>query len=108
MPSYQGSRSSVRAASPLSREPYRQRYDYTADRGTAEPDLTVVARRLDGPEQVVRAGLADRATSNGTVENMVMVTGIDIPTAGCREIAARYAPARDNVQTLTYTVWVEP
>jgi hypothetical protein len=28
--------------------------------------------------------------------------------AGCWEIAARYAPARDKIETLTYTVWVEP
>jgi hypothetical protein len=37
---------------------------------------------------------------------MSMVTGIDIPSSGCLEIAARYIAEPGDIQTLTYTVWV--
>ena len=41
------------------------------------------------------------------LEGMFMVTGIDIPSSGCWEIAARYI-AEPDIQTLSYTVWVDP
>jgi len=84
---------------------FRQGYD---SRNERNPDLTVVARRLDGPDQTVHAGPANSASFNGAMERMFMVTGLDIPAAGCWEIAARYATAPDKIQTLSYTVWVEP
>ena len=72
------------------------------------PDLTVVARRLDGPSQTVRANWANGSTTDGTVAGMFMVTGLEIPTSGCWQIAARYAPTPEEaIQTLMYTVWVE-
>jgi hypothetical protein len=82
---------------------FRQGYDWLQEK---DPRLTVVARRLDSPEKMVWAGWAN----NGNVANKksFMVTGLSIPTAGCWEIAAHYSPAPDNIQTLTYTVWVEP
>jgi hypothetical protein len=81
---------------------FRQGYEALKEQ---DPRLAVVARRLDGPEQVVLAGPANGA---GTNIGSFMVTGLTIPTAGCWEIAARYTPAPDKTQTLTYTVWVEP
>ena len=77
---------------------FRQGYDW---RKEIEPRLTVVARRLDRPDPLVWNGSASNA-------GMFMVTGIDIPSAGCWEIAAHYVQSFDNIQTLTYTVWVEP
>jgi hypothetical protein len=85
---------------------FRQGYN---SRNERNPDLTVVARRLDGLSKTVRAARANMASRDGTIEGMFMVTGLEIPTAGCWEIAARYAPSPDEVtRTLTYTVWVAP
>jgi hypothetical protein len=85
---------------------FRQGYDWMKEK---EPRLTVVARRLDGNAPLVWNGWAN----NGSIEGrgpagMFMVTGLDIPSPGCWEIAAHYAESRDKIQTLTYTVWVEP
>ena len=82
---------------------FRQGYDWLQEK---DPRLTVVARRLDSPEKMVWAGWAN----NGYVpdKKSFMVTGLSIPTAGCWEIVAHYTPAPDNIQTLAYTVWVEP
>ncbi len=85
---------------------FRQGYDSAKDHN---PRLTVVARRLDAPEQMVWAGWANGAgfTEGGTKVSFI-TTGMSIPTAGCWEIAAHYASPDGNGQTLTYTVWVEP
>ena len=80
----------------------RQGYDSMKE---MEPLLTVVARRLDRPEPLVWNGSANYG---GEGLNGFMVTGIDIPSTGCWEIAAHYVQSFDNIQTLTYTVWVEP
>ncbi len=82
---------------------FRQGFDASKER---DPRLSVVARRLDRPEQMVWAGWAN----SGGISDLgsFMVTGLTIPAAGCWEIAAHYAPARGKIQTLTYTVWVEP
>jgi hypothetical protein len=72
------------------------------------PRLTVVARRLDGKTPLVWNGLAGSGVDSGSA---FMVTGIDIPAAGCWEIGTQYVDtSRDihTVQTLSYTVWVEP
>lgn len=81
---------------------FRQGYDWLQEEN---PRLTVVARRLDNPEKMVWAGWANNGNSGN---RSFMVTGLSIPTAGCWEIAARYSPAPDNIQTLIYTVLVEP
>jgi len=73
------------------------------------PRLTVVARRLDGPEPMVWAGWANGAgATEGTAKVSFITTGLSIPAAGCWEIAAHYIPSPSDSRTLTYTVWVEP
>ena len=72
------------------------------------PRLTVVARRLDGKAALVWNGLAGGGVDSS---GAFMVTGIDIPSAGCWEIGAQYVDTSHDihtVQTLSYTVWVEP
>jgi hypothetical protein len=84
---------------------FRQGYDWVKER---DPRLTVVARRLDGEAPLVWNGWANNGSIEGRgIAGMFMVTGIDIPAAGCWEIAAHYLESRGNIQTLTYTVWVE-
>jgi hypothetical protein len=95
---------------------FRKGYDWMKEK---EPRLTVVARRLDRPDPLVWNDPANNAGPsmvwNGYNGKPVdgntggfMVTGVDIPSAGCWEIAAHYVQSFDNIQTLTYTVWVEP
>jgi hypothetical protein len=87
---------------------FRQGYDWMKEK---DPRLTVVARRLDGNAPLVWNGWANNASIEGEgVAGMFMVTGVDIPSSGCWEIAAHYLyPAGpDKIQILTYTVWVEP
>jgi len=85
---------------------FRVGYDWMKE---MNPRLTVVARRLDGEAPLVRNGWTNNASIEGRgMAGMFMVTGIDIPTSGCWEIAARCVKGRGNIQTLTYTVWVEP
>lgn len=63
------------------------------------PKLSVVGRRLDGPESFV-AGPATNARHDD-FGGWAMLTGIDVPTAGCWELTGTY---RD--QSLTFVVWV--
>jgi hypothetical protein len=73
------------------------------------PRLTVVARRLDSNAPLVWNALANHAFIEGEgAAGMFMVTGVDIPSSGCWEIAAQYLGPDNPIQTLTYTVWVEP
>jgi|SRR5579872_435924 len=84
---------------------FRQGYDVKDGR----PPLTVVARRLDGPGSLVWNSLVGSGFTEGKgLAGMFMTTGIDIPSSGCWEIAARYVDNPGNIGTLTYTVWVEP
>lgn len=80
------------------------------------PPFVVVARRLDGPWPLVWSEPAVGAwqSSGARWDDIAgrggigaMITSLPIPTAGCWEISARYTPAGDRAQTLTYTVWVE-
>jgi hypothetical protein len=81
---------------------FRQGYESTNE---GRPRLAVVARRRDGESPLVWNSLA----GSGIIEGrMFMVTGIDIPSSGCWEIAAHYVSNPGNIGTLTYTVWVEP
>jgi hypothetical protein len=63
--------------------------------------LTVVGRRVDGLAPLVWSDGASSSSIGGSNApgNMAMVTGIDIPTAGCWEISAHYVD-----QTLIYTI----
>jgi len=67
---------------------FRQGYDVNQER---DPRLVVVARRVDAPAKMVWAGRANSAPG-------FMVTGLEIPTAGCWEIVAQYTPPA-KVQT---------
>jgi hypothetical protein len=76
--------------------PYRAKLVYwragfDSDKET-DPKLTVVGTRLDAPAPVVRAGRASavRFPEGSSPGNMAMMTGIDLPAAGCWEIAAHY------------------
>jgi hypothetical protein len=73
-----------------------------------DPRLTVVARRLDREESLVWNGWANNASTGRGIAGMFMTKGIDIPAPGCWEIAAHYVESPGNIQTLAYTVWVEP
>jgi hypothetical protein len=84
---------------------FRQGYD---SRKEGRPRLAVVARRLDGEGPLVWNELAGSGQTDDSVAGMFMVTGIDIPSSGCWEIAAHYVDNPGNIGTLTYTVWVEP
>ncbi len=85
---------------------FRQGYDAMKE---MDPQLSVVARRLDGDAPLVRNRRANNAFIEGRgLAGMFMVTGIDIPAAGCWEIAVRYVGSPESAQTLTYTVWVKP
>lgn len=85
---------------------FRQGYDAMKEMA---PLLSVVARRLDGDAPLVRNRRANNAFIEGRgLAGMAMVTGIDIPASGCWEITAHYVESPGKVQTLTYTIWVEP
>ena len=84
---------------------FRQGFDAKKE---PDPQLSVVARPLDGPDPIVWAGWANSASIDETPQGMFMVTGLSIPTAGCWEISAHYTVSREKIHTLTYTVWVEP
>ena len=85
-------------------------------RTEGDPRLAVVARRLDRTEPLVWSEWVNSAgpsfvsgdpAPRNPKDHGFMVTSLPIPKAGCWEIAARYFPARDKVQTVTYTVSVE-
>ena len=84
---------------------FRQGFEYRTDR---RPQLTVVARRLDGAGPLVWSSLPGSGYMEGQgLEGMFMNTGIDIPSSGCWEIAAYYiSDPPSSIQTLSYIVWV--
>jgi|SRR5687768_10057733 len=69
-------------------------------RREARPKLSVVGRRLDGPESFVHAGPATNA-HHVDFGGWAILAGIDVPTAGCWELTGTY---RD--QSLTFVVWI--
>jgi hypothetical protein len=90
---------------------FSQNFSY--GKSEVDPRLAVVARRLDSPEPLVWSGWVNGggppySPPGDPNDHGFMVTSLPIPTAGCWEITARYTPARDKIQILTYTVWVEP
>jgi hypothetical protein len=85
---------------------FRLGYDYPKE---TFPQLTVVARRLDQDSPLVWSGRPTGGHIPGKgPEGMFMLTGVDLPSPGCWEIAAHYVAPDYVVQALSYTVWVEP
>jgi hypothetical protein len=79
-----------------------------------DPRMFVVAPRLDAAAHLVWADWVNGAGPSfrppgrpDPTKPGFMVNSLQIPTAGCWEITARYAAARDTVETLSYTVLVE-
>jgi hypothetical protein len=66
-----------------------------------EPKLIITARRLDGDSPTVSVAHANAVFVPGNTPGMM--TLIDIPTAGCWELAGHY-----HGHTLTFIVSVEP
>jgi hypothetical protein len=80
-----------------------------------DPRMVVLARRLDAPAELVWADWVNGAGPSHRFSEPIdptkpgsMVTSLQVPTAGCWEITARYAPVRGKVEILSYTVLVEP
>jgi len=78
---------------------WRRGFDW---RKEPEPELIVTARRLDRKTPIVTVEHANAVFVTGPLP-AAMMTGLDIPTAGCWEIKAQY-----HDQTLSFTVSVEP
>ena len=79
------------------------------------PRMTVLAKRLDAPAPVVQAERVNRAGPSSRYGEQpdltkpgFMVTALEIPSAGCWEISARYSPPQRDPQMVSYTVLVEP
>jgi hypothetical protein len=66
-----------------------------------EPKLIVTGKRLDGDAASVAVSHANAVFVTGNTP--AMMTGIDIPTAGCWELTGHY-----KGHTLTFIVSVEP
>lgn len=66
-----------------------------------EPELAVVARRLDAPASLVWANKAHgiKVSGSNAPWDLAMMTGISFPTSGCWEISSNY-----KGQILTYIV----
>ena len=77
---------------------WRRGFDW---RSEPEPELVVIAKRLDRTAPTVAAGPAHAVFV--TTERPGIMTAIDIPSAGCWEIAAQYRGHR-----LSYVVSVQP
>jgi hypothetical protein len=82
---------------------------------TGPPPMVVLARRLDAEAPLIWADHVNGAgpsfrppESPDPAKPGFMVTSLEIPTAGCWEITARYAPPEGNAETVSYTVLVEP
>ena len=87
---------------------FRQGYDGKKE---GRPRLTLVARRLDEAGPLVwnkgAVGGHDYNYDPGPGGD-AMITGLDLPSPGCWEFTAHYAPSWDYVQDLTFVAWVEP
>ena len=78
---------------------WRRGFDW---RKEPEPQLRVHARRLDSNAPQIKAEHAN-AVFVGSSAPSAMMTGIDIPTAGCWKITAHY-----HGDTLSFVVLVKP
>jgi hypothetical protein len=77
---------------------WRRGFDWHSE---PEPELVVFAKRLDRTARTVAAEPAHAVFI--TTEKPGIMTAIDIPSAGCWEIAAQY-----KGQKLSYVVSVQP
>jgi len=77
---------------------WRRGFDW---RREPEPELIVIAKRLDREAPSVAAGPAHAVFV--TTERPGMMTGIDLPSIGCWEITAQYSGHR-----LSFVVSVQP
>lgn len=75
----------------------------------------LVHRRLDAPAPLVWAARVNGAGPSHRADEPVdltqpgfMVTRLEIPTAGCWEITARYTAVRGQLETVSYTAPIEP
>ena len=91
---------------------FSEHYDW---KNEGDPRMVVLARRLDAPGGLVWADWVNGASPSfrppepmDPTKPGFMVTSLQLPTAGCWEITARYAPMRRKVEILSYTVLVEP
>ena len=66
-----------------------------------EPELTVIAERLDAKAPLVYASKATNAYASD-IESAMLV-GVDLPTLGCWKIIGKYGGAE-----LSFVVWVAP
>jgi hypothetical protein len=64
------------------------------------PQLSVIGRRLDGPEAFVNPTPATNA-HHADFGGWTILTGIDVPTAGCWELTGTY-----HNQSVTFVVWI--
>jgi hypothetical protein len=77
---------------------WRQGFDW---RKEVDPELSVVAKRLDREAPQIRAGPARAVFVTGP--RPAMMTGIDIPSAGCWELTAEY-----HEHKLSFVVSAQP
>ncbi|MGD1098181.1 MAG: hypothetical protein ABSB35_40110 [Bryobacteraceae bacterium] len=94
--------------------PFVAKLAYTRARFDArkenDPELTIVAT----PRRFGAFGLGGTRQRNvgprrpQRFANMTMLTGLDLPAAGCWGIAARYSDPDGKVQTLSYVVLSKP
>jgi hypothetical protein len=77
---------------------WREGYDMRTEQ---QPQITVSGRRLDGDAPAFE----QTGGTNGYHADMgeFMLTGVEVPTAGCWEITGRYGQAE-----LSFVVWVAP
>ena len=66
------------------------------------PDLTITARRLDGPAPDYLTNEATNA-SHPSFGRTAMLVGVTLGGPGCWEVSGTY-----RGQTLTFVVWVQP
>src|SRR5262249_47511478 len=78
---------------------WRRGFDW---RKEMEPQLVIHARRLDRDAPVIDVAHANAVFVTGRAA-AAMMTAIDIPTAGCWEITAKY-----KTQALSFVVSVQP
>ncbi len=90
-------------ALPRNAEGFRQKVFWWSrgfdGRSEARPNLTVVGRRLDGLESFT-AGPATNARHDD-FGGWTILTGVDVPTAGCWELTGRY-----RGHSLSFVVWI--
>lgn len=65
------------------------------------PDLVVMGRRLDGPESFTHRPATNAHHVDFGGNGWTILTGIDVPTAGCWELTGTY-----RGQSVSFVVWI--